>query len=118
MLDNLQGMAQWFRGKSVLITGATGPLGYRLTQLLAESGSELVVLTRQADAVEKLWPGLNIKQHVGSLLDCNALEQVCRNVDTIFHLASYNPGPSERMPEDNPQHKEVTVSGILPYLTS
>jgi cyclic-di-GMP-binding biofilm dispersal mediator protein len=41
-------------GRSVLVTGATGGLGRRITRLLADAGARLTLIGRDADALDEL----------------------------------------------------------------
>lgn len=74
--------------KKVLVTGATGFVGTALVQLLLkETSVECVhVLARRIPASLLTEPRLKIFQ--GSVLDANLLDDACRGVDHVFHLAS------------------------------
>lgn len=107
-MDNLKKLCALV-DRPVLVTGATGLIGQRLVSLLAEAGAEVHVLSRRE--TPDLWPQYPITRHVGDLLDKALLEHICRQVHSIFHLASYAPDASDPAPEEHPQHLEVTLHG-------
>ena len=111
MPDRLASLAGQLAGRSVLVTGATGPIGQRLVEILASGGARVAVLSRQAVTASPLWPGRDVTLLQGDLVCAPTLDGSCRGVDTVFHLASYSPGAGDTAPEDNPQHLAVTLDG-------
>ncbi|MCP5469396.1 MAG: GDP-mannose 4,6-dehydratase [Chlamydiales bacterium] len=79
---------EW-KDKSVLITGATGLVGFWLTEALLEKGASICCLVRDRDAFfEKTYDGrVSI---VSGTLELETIERaLCEyEVDTVFHLAA------------------------------
>ena len=111
----LDSLAASFSGESVLVTGATGLIGQRLVQVLAEGGAEVHILSRRENAAA-LWSNLAVVGHVGDLRDADSLAVICGQVKSIFHLASYTPADNDPAPEDNPEHTRVTLEGTAQLL--
>lgn len=93
-----------WRGKRVLVTGATGIVGGWVSQALLASGAHLVALVQDVDArsvfyrshLDRLAAVVN-----GSLEDLWALERAINNheVDTVIHLGAQTiVGTAERFP--------------------
>jgi UDP-glucose 4-epimerase len=110
MPQDLDSLARPFSGQSVLVTGATGLIGQRLVSVLAEGGAEVHILSRQENAAA-LWSHPSVIAHVGELQVSGLLVELCRQVQSIFHLASYAPADNDPAPEENPEHLQVTVQG-------
>jgi nucleoside-diphosphate-sugar epimerase len=72
---------------SVLITGASGFLGGRLTQMLAERGEQVRVLARGSSDLRHL-SHLQIQIARGDLSDAVALAEAVRGVRVIYHCAA------------------------------
>jgi CDP-glucose 4,6-dehydratase len=82
----------WF-GRPVLVTGATGLLGSALTRLLVEVGAHVVCLVRDwIPQSELVRSGLLERVQIvrGDLVDQNVLERVLGEyeIDTVMHLAA------------------------------
>jgi nucleoside-diphosphate-sugar epimerase len=71
----------------VFVTGATGFLGGRLTQILHERGEEVVILARPGSDLRHL-SGLKLKIVQGDLSDPAFLSGVVKDVSHIFHCAA------------------------------
>lgn len=73
--------------RRVLVTGATGFIGGRLTERLIEAGWSVRVLVRDA---AKLASSLHscCEVMVGDVLDIEAMVRAVRDVDVIFHCAA------------------------------
>ncbi len=110
MQQNPESLVKSFSDQSVLVTGATGLIGQRLVNLLAAGGAKVHILSRQENAAE-LWQHESIEGHVGDLRDRAILVDICQQVQSIFHLASYAPADNDPAPEENPEHLQVTVQG-------
>lgn len=102
-------------GKTVLVTGATGMIGQRLVEVLAASGAQVRVISRNADRAGALWPDLKIDVQQGDLLE-PGLEKRCAGADIVFHLASFQPGSGAVDPEAGEEHRQVTVTGTKALL--
>ncbi len=75
-----------------LVTGATGFIGARLAERLAESGHEVVAFGGENTPLEKLrrdaLAAHGIDVEVGSIADRGLLASLVHGVDTVFHLAA------------------------------
>lgn len=70
-----------------LVTGASGFLGGRLTQILAGRGVEVTVLARASADLRHL-EGLSVRVARGALTDFAALREAVRGRTHIFHCAA------------------------------
>jgi Nucleoside-diphosphate-sugar epimerases len=80
-----------FRGTDVLVTGATGFIGSRLTKALVASGANVHVLARQSSSLDRLRDCLNsISIHQGDVTDRSAVDACVSgaNPEIVFHLAA------------------------------
>lgn len=82
-----------WRGRTVLVTGATGVVGSWLCQRLVAEGAELVVLVRDWDPRSELVRSGTIQRArvvQGALEDYASLERALseHEVDTVFHLGA------------------------------
>ncbi|KJD43364.1 polysaccharide biosynthesis protein [Paenibacillus terrae] len=95
-----------FEGKKLLVTGGTGSWGQRLTEeLLKEGPAEIRVFSRgefAQIAMQRQFqfdPRLNFV--IGDIRDLQALQEACRGMDYVFHLAALKHVPvCERQPEE------------------
>lgn len=71
----------------VLVTGASGFLGGRLTQMLLDQDEEVVILARPTSDLRHL-PLARLTVVKGDLTNEQALAQATSNVDRIFHCAA------------------------------
>jgi CDP-glucose 4,6-dehydratase len=82
----------FWRGRSVAVTGATGFLGTHLTSALAALGARVVVLVRDTVASSAIrdewWPKVSIVS--GAVEDQSLMERMLGEyeVATVFHLAA------------------------------
>jgi CDP-glucose 4,6-dehydratase len=86
-------MEDFWSNKNVLITGATGFLGYWLTKALVQKKAQVVALVRDHDPQSAfIRSGLIRKTRVvqGALEDDASLERAINEheIDTVFHLAA------------------------------
>jgi dihydroflavonol-4-reductase len=70
----------------ILITGATGFIGRRLTRDLVASGHRVRILARNHGKAGDLF-GDHVEISVGDVVDPASLEKACRGVGTIYHIA-------------------------------
>jgi CDP-glucose 4,6-dehydratase len=92
MVDNMAQQDFW-RDRSVLVTGCTGLLGSWLTAALIEQGARVVGLVRDGVPQSRLWQGGWADHMVtvrGAIEDIAVLERTISEyeVDTVFHLAA------------------------------
>ena len=73
--------------KRVLVTGATGFIGRHLCDHLLDCGFFVRALVRKGSS-NLIKPAMNLEQFVGDLLDAEILEQACKDMDIIVHLAA------------------------------
>jgi dihydroflavonol-4-reductase len=71
---------------TVLVTGASGFLGYHVVKRLNERGIRPRVLERRHSTVEVL-ARLDVERRAGDLEDEGAVHSACSGVDTLLHLA-------------------------------
>lgn len=71
------------------ITGATGFIGARLAQKLAEEGNEVRALVRSKNKAALLLNHVNIKWYYGTVEDYDVLKDAMTGVDGVFHLAAF-----------------------------
>ncbi len=68
-------MKKFFRGKRVLITGASSGIGQAFVRLLAAEGATCVIVARRRDRLEKLSEELRVQgQPLPEILCCDLLE--------------------------------------------
>jgi nucleoside-diphosphate-sugar epimerase len=72
---------------SILVTGASGLLGYALAKRLAEDGSAVRVLLRKPDQAE-LFRGMPVESVQGALEDVASLKRAVDGVEEIYHCAA------------------------------
>jgi dihydroflavonol-4-reductase len=72
------------RTKPVLVTGASGFLGWHVARALLERGFRVRALVRPGSRVE----GLAVERATGDLRDCASLEQAAAGCGLVFHVAA------------------------------
>lgn len=82
----------FMKGKKTLITGGTGTWGEMLIEaLIKEQANEITVFSRnenmQVNIMNK-FRNQTVKMIVGDIKDITSLEDACKGVDIIFHLAA------------------------------
>jgi len=92
-LEGVEIMRDYWKGKRVFITGATGIVGSWLTEALLKSGAYVVALVHDWDPQSDLIrTGVINRLHVvsGALEDYATLERAINKheVDTVFHLGA------------------------------
>ncbi|MBI2134234.1 GDP-mannose 4,6-dehydratase [Candidatus Woesearchaeota archaeon] len=86
-------MAEEWKGKKVLVTGANGFVGSWVTEALVNSGADVTALIRDSIPNSNLNKSGTIKKIsvvTGSLTDLKVLERAFNEyeIDTVFHLAA------------------------------
>ena len=79
--------AGFFQNRPVLVTGATGFIGRRLTTALREHGARLRLLVRRR-RMPPLTEG-GVESVVGDLSDNASLARACAGMDTVIHAAGF-----------------------------
>ncbi len=81
-----QAIADFFQGEDVLVTGASGFIGWHVAQKLAEAGAKVRVLVRPATVKKN--PDLEaFRCHEGDLLVPETLDEAVRGCRYLFHVA-------------------------------
>ena len=96
-----------FAGDRVLVTGATGFLGSRVTRLLSASGAKVRVFRRSSSDPSRL-SGFPWEDAVGSFADSAALSKALEGVRAVFHLAAC----TSLLDADRPEREEANVSAV------
>lgn len=93
-----------FKNKTILITGGSGSWGNELTnQLLEKEPKQIIIFSRGELAqvnMERKFNNNKIKFIIGDVRDFNAINNACKGVDYIFHLAALKHVP---VCENHPQ---------------
>jgi UDP-N-acetylglucosamine 4,6-dehydratase len=95
-----------FRNQTLLITGGTGSWGQELTRrLLQDEPKEIRIFSR--NEFTQVQMQLSFQNHpaitfiIGDVRDQQAVDQACRNVDYVFHLAALKHVPvCETQPDE------------------
>src|SRR3972149_11658100 len=101
---------------SVLVTGANGFIGRHFVSSLMKLKADINVLVRNYDRVIPEW-GEKVKIFAGDINDSELMENVCRGVEVVFHLASYV-HQKPRTEEEVKYVYEVNVEGTKNVLSS
>lgn len=87
-----------FKGKALLISGGTGSFGNAvLRRFLSSDIAEVRIFSRdekKQDDMRKLYGNSKLKFHIGNVRDPNAVLNVMRGVDYVFHAAALKQVPS------------------------
>ena len=70
----------------ILVTGASGFIGFHLTRALLEQGHEISCLVRKSSKLDRL-AGLPIRRADGDVTDAESLRHVVPGHDAVYHLA-------------------------------
>lgn len=76
--------------KRVVITGASGHIGYHVALQLLELGFDTTLLIRKENQNIFLLKNKGAKIHIANLLSPNSYESILENCDALFHIASEN----------------------------
>ena len=75
------------QGTSVLVTGATGFTGAKLTRRLVEDGLRVRAIARETSSIDEL-QDLDIEWLRGDVYDAALIEEAMQGVEYVFHLAA------------------------------
>jgi FlaA1/EpsC-like NDP-sugar epimerase len=100
---SLPELADDFRGKTVLITGAAGSIGSELARQVARHGPGRLILLDQAESglyfveleLRKRFPEVDLRPIVGDILDEDLMESLFSSepIHRTFHAAAYKHVP-------------------------
>ena len=107
-----------FAGVPVLVTGATGFIGFRLVEALLHLGAQVTVVSRSASKPKRLWPEGAIRIIQADLTRIGSTQDMCRGIGVVFHLASYAHAADARNDEQQRQHGAVTAGGTDAVVTA
>lgn len=104
--------------KTVLVTGGSGFIGKRLVDALLARDVEVMVLTRRAESLSRLWPNGRVRAVEGDLEQSSHLSKICQGVDAVYHLASY--AHASHVPEEQAANafRRVIIDGTRAILES
>jgi UDP-glucose 4-epimerase len=105
---------EFFRNRSVLVTGGTGFVGRRLLEILREHGARVRALARPASAIPAAWEG--VETAPGDLVDAASLARACAGMDTVFHVAGFAHADAADTPEFAARHWAVNAEGTFNLL--
>ncbi len=92
----------------IFMTGATGFIGARLAQTLAEQGHTVHALVRKTSDVSVI-QHKNIKLFVGDISDGPSLEKAIKGCDQVYHLGAY----VKVWAKDPAQFFRINVTGTI-----
>ena len=94
----------------ILVTGATGFIGIKLTKELQEKGHNISILCRNREKAEELLPS-QCKIIIGDITDANSIKGCCDGIDMVYQLVglSGNELPSKYQFE---RFRKVNVEGL------
>jgi len=89
---NFSGESNYFRGKTILITGGTGTVGKEITRkLLSLNPSVIRIYSRDESkqfSMQEELRSKRIRYFIGDVRDVRRLEMAMEEVDIVFHLAA------------------------------
>ncbi len=109
-----------FKGKRIVVTGAAGFIGSNLTDKLLELGAEVIgidnLFSGRLDNLEDAFKNKNFDFQKGDIRDLNFLLDIFKDIDIIYHEASFVSVPqSVKMPSSC---NDFNVNGILNILNT
>lgn len=90
----------------ILVTGATGYLGYRLSLTLAENGNEIHILVRNSNSTN-VPVHKNIKVFSGDITDIQSINTAIKGCKQVYHTAAL----VKIFDKDSSQFQKVNVEG-------
>lgn len=106
----------YLKHKKVLVTGADGFIGSHLTEMLLEKGYGVKALSQYNSFnywgwLEDLPPCNNLEVITGDVRDPFFCEEICEDIDTVFHLAALIAIPFSYVAPQS--YVETNVNGTL-----
>lgn len=80
-------MTSQSKATTVLVTGATGFIGFELCTYLLHLGYSVKVLLRGQDQVQLFTPHEHLTHCIGCVEDFPSLQRACCDIDVVIHLA-------------------------------
>jgi UDP-glucose 4-epimerase len=99
----------------ILVTGATGFIGKYFVNFLLQRNLHVRVLARPSSKLSSLPSGIEI--HLGDLTDAESLQNLCDNIDTVFHLGGYAHAWQENNPAFANTHHAINYQGTQNLVT-
>lgn len=101
----------------VMLTGATGFIGYHTALALLDAGHELSLLVRNPDKMEKLF-GAGVIEHYtqGDITDAERVLEAMEDCDAVVHVAalvSTHAGDSDRVYRTNVEGTRNVIGGAV-----
>lgn len=98
----------------VLVTGGSGFIGSNVSKMLLSKGVEVVVFDNLSSGNYDNIRELNVNFIKGDILDKDAIKEVCKGVDVVFHLAA---SVGRQRSIDHPQlDSEINLIGTINVL--
>lgn len=72
----------WFNGKNILITGGTGLIGRQVTNILAQTGASIRIVSLDKVEIEA-----DVELIYGDLTDSAFCREITKDMDLVFHIA-------------------------------
>jgi nucleoside-diphosphate-sugar epimerase len=104
-------------GTRALVSGGTGHIGRHLVRTLLARGATVAVLTRAPATAREVF-GSNVEIKQADLCASGGLGSSLKDVDVVFHLASFSPTHSRGSIYEDPRHWDVTVTGTRNLLAA
>jgi len=73
---------------NILVTGATGFTGKKLTQYLISNGENVRVIVRDKSKLSELLNSSNLEVHIGSISDEDIVNKAMVGITKVFHIAA------------------------------
>ncbi len=103
-----------FEGKKVLVTGGAGFVGSNVTERVARSGGDVIVLDDLfTGSLDNIDSDVSYKFVEGSVTDFSLVESLVKKVDFVAHMAARNIIVSTKNPRND---FEVNIGGTLNIL--
>jgi nucleoside-diphosphate-sugar epimerase len=101
----------------VMLTGATGFIGYHTALALLDAGHEVSLLVRNPDKMEKLF-GAGVIEHFtqGDITDATRVLEAMQDCDAVVHVAalvSTHAGDSDRVYRTNVEGTRNVIGGAV-----